>query len=479
MAKFSNPVSFTSHFGIDPAKMEKLGVFNPLLNLDTRLFVDPLLLGKSQHPEFNQQAVRNYRRYLGQLVTLLRSSSQKDDLPWREARRRMHFPEVKGTCLGYGSQSIHGRAFGPQLREKVLQTAKQIVDLGVNDPALFLLLPLLEENVGPDLIGDMTTTIILPSLAAFTQRIASKFSVPCEPISVMGTTYRLPTNPCVKRPTPVLLVAKDILSRLPVATDWSEVCDVVSKNDAIRRKVNQHIGRIWKTKARRDKAAMRAATLRSKRAVEALLEAVQALDSTQYDFTNDPSGLVAWRWVQEEIADKFPLRLKKEAKLDLRKVARVCKTIIQQFHFLIEKKGLAKLLWRPDGKPHHEKVSQMLFFAVAHSYGHANDLDITPEADTGAGPVDFKFSSGYHERVLVEVKLSTNKKLVAGYEKQLETYREAEIPMHAVYLVIDVGQMGKKDKKLFEVRNKMRRQGHPISEIVFVDGNMKPSASKL
>src|SRR6202008_2938636 len=95
------------------------------------------------------------------------------------------------------------------------------------------------------------------------------------------------------------------------------------------------------------------------------------------------------------------------------------------------------------GSPRPEKAAQRLFFAVAHAYCKANDIDLTPEADTGNGPVDFKMSSGFTGRVLVEIKLSTNPKVVAGYAKQLETYKEAEETTRGFYVMIDVGQMGR------------------------------------
>src|SRR2546430_8635948 len=52
-----------------------------------------------------------------------------------------------------------------------------------------------------------------------------------------------------------------------------------------------------------------------------------------------------------------------------------------------------------------------------YAYCVANNLEITPEADTGSGVVDFKFAASYVTRVLVETKLSNNKKLVHGYGK--------------------------------------------------------------
>jgi hypothetical protein len=68
----------------------------------------------------------------------------------------------------------------------------------------------------------------------------------------------------------------------------------------------------------------------------------------------------------------------------------------------------------------------MLFFVVASSYCSANNLDLTPEAETGRGPVDFKISSGNHGRLLVEVKLSTSSRLLSGYTTQLELYKKGK-----------------------------------------------------
>ncbi len=84
-----------------------------------------------------------------------------------------------------------------------------------------------------------------------------------------------------------------------------------------------------------------------------------------------------------------------------------------------------KSLWYKN-KRLPEKYAQRLFFAVAYNYCKVNNLDITLEADSGTGPVDFKLSTGFDSRVLVEVKLSSNGKLVAGYQKQLESYKAAE-----------------------------------------------------
>jgi hypothetical protein len=121
---------------------------------------------------------------------------------------------------------------------------------------------------------------------------------------------------------------------------------------------------------------------------------------------------------------------------------------------------------------------QRIFYADADSYCKANDIDISPEVDTGTGEIDFKFSSGYSKRVLVEVKLSDNPKLLAGYNKQLEIYKESELTSKGVYVVVDIGYLAKKEKELQKLQSQRVKQKLSISEIILIDGKRQKSASK-
>jgi hypothetical protein len=51
--------------------------------------------------------------------------------------------------------------------------------------------------------------------------------------------------------------------------------------------------------------------------------------------------------------------------------------------------------------------------------------------------------------------------------------------MAAFYVVIDVGSMNKKDEILVKLKNDFRFGNKRPSEIYFIDGNVRPSASKL
>src|SRR5947209_5741006 len=112
MATFTNPVSFSSHVGIDPDLLAKAGALDPLLNVDTKLFIDPLLLGESDHDEITNRATAHLRTHFEKVLKLLQVSREQGDPAWRQAARLMNFPEFSATCLGYGAASVQGSGFG-------------------------------------------------------------------------------------------------------------------------------------------------------------------------------------------------------------------------------------------------------------------------------------------------------------------------------------------------------------------------------
>ncbi|MEJ2745489.1 MAG: hypothetical protein P8123_07385, partial [bacterium] len=312
MAKIKNPVLFSTYFDINASKLESCDVLNPTLNVDTKLFIDPLLIGASKHKEIRRDANRRLRKYFESMIKILKASRCPGDTPWRQASRILNFREIEATCLGYGAASIHGRAFGVVLKSRLLRTAKEIIDLGCEDPELFLLLPLLEEGIGPDRISDMVTNIILPELAQLTERIVRKFKLKSWDFKINNQIFRLPRNPYEIKLRPIILVPKDILRELPIALDWEGVCDAASRNAQIREEVSKYIGAIWEAKTRRQKAEIRRQVLSSREAVETLLATLGLVEPIAYDFARDPSGVVVWRKVRERIATDYPLSLLKE-----------------------------------------------------------------------------------------------------------------------------------------------------------------------
>lgn len=477
MAKIRNPEIFSASFGIEPAALASAGVLDPVLNVDTRLFIDPLLLSKSAIPEISGGAHARFRAYFAEVVRLLKADRGRRGPAWREAGRRLTFPEVRATCLGYGAATIRGSAFGPAQTAKLLATAEEIVALGVDDPDMFVLIPLLEEGIGPDLISDLTANVIQEDLASLTSRIAIDLAIPTETFEVGESSFALPRNPCESLRTPVLLVARDVLRELPVASDWSEVADITAHNQALRTKVSRLIGNIWSARTRKDKRKLRQAALASRENIQTLLDSLHSAKVSAYDISSDPHGLLTWRLVREQVVRDFPLSLTAPAVLDDAGAIAIVEAIVAQFRQLVEQQGLWRLMWHR-GRHHGEKVAQMIFFAIADAYCRANGLPMTPEAETGNGPVDFKFGVRYDRSILVEVKLSSNPSVVRGYTKQLEAYKAGALARDATYLVIDVGGMGRKWERLRQVQLSAEAAGENPSRLEYVDARRRKPASK-
>jgi hypothetical protein len=482
LAKIRNPVRFSEYFDVPDSALDQAGVLNPTLNADTKLFIDPLLIPQSKHPDIRINARTTYLNHFTQVIKLLKASKVVNDVAWRNARRLMEFPEIKWTCLGYGAQSVAGSGSGAFTTAAVMQTAKEIVDLGIEDPDLFVALGLFEEGIGPDRISDMATNVILPDLLTFNATVLQKLGVSTKRVSLIlknGNSYvaDLSLNP-FQPGEPIILVPADILRDLPIAQDWSDVADAASKNAALRQRVNRDIGDLWRRRTLKDKSDLRRRVMATASAFETFLELLHRARAKPYDLAGDPSGEIVWRRIAETIADTQPFELDSPKTQDAVGVAVVVERIIEQFQFLIEKRRLSEELYH-EGRPRLEKAAQRLFFAIAYAYCKANNVDLTPEADTGNGPVDFKVSNGFMGRVLVEIKLSTNSKLIAGYSRQLETYRGAEETTKGFYVVIDVGHMGRKDRQLIAVKNREAANDRIVSPIIFIDGSRRPSASKL
>ena len=474
MAKVKNPTTFSSHFGIDPEILSSLGVLDVTLAIDTKLFIDPMLLGQSQHKEFNSDAIQQYNLFFSTIIRLLSNSKMVGDVPWRNAERMLQFHEIKGTCLGYGGGSISGSGFGKKLTGKILNTASEIISIGIKDPDLFSAMALFESDIGPDRISDMTTNIISESLTSFNERILKELNLTGD-IFESGVFLSHPYEP---KATPIILLPKDILRDLPIASDWESVASSAKKNEDLRSQINSHVASLWTVKSKRQKGVLKLDALKSAESFGTLLKAIKNVKAAPYDLNNDPEGILNWSTTGKEFSKKFPLSLLNRKPKKLSDVYEIVKEIIQQFKHVVEHGGLNKELYNSNNKPRHESSAQRIFFAMAYSYCKANYIDPSPEIDTGNGKIDFKFSRGFNERVLVEIKLSTNSALLSGYTKQLEIYKASQETMKAVYLVLNVGQMGNKDQKLLDIKNKAITNKQPYSDIEFIDGTLKASASK-
>lgn len=311
MTKLSNPVNFTEEFDIDEGELRRLGFVDIILNADTNLFIDPLLLSESRHNEISCGSTERYTKHFEKIIKLLSVVKTMDstDVAFRSAIKLFQFHEIGWTCLGYGGSGYGGSGFGKELISATLDTAKQIIDLGVTDVDLFMALALFEEGIGPDRISDMTTNIILLDLIKFNERLIVELKITTEEYVIDGTKYQLITNPYAKKKVPVLLVPSDIVRDLPIASDWSDISRVVRENEELRDRINNSVGAIWAKMDRKAKKHLKGSALKSKESFALVLEMLKSSAGIPYDMKNDLNGEVFWGKIAATIATEYPFDL--------------------------------------------------------------------------------------------------------------------------------------------------------------------------
>jgi hypothetical protein len=470
MANIKDPLLFSKHFGVDEMALADAGLIDPFLNVDTQLFIDPLLLSKSANPVISQQAHPNFCSHFSKFIRLLAISKAVDDAAWKGARKLLDLSEPAQTGLGYGGSSRSGSSRPTEVREIIMRTAKEIVDLGVADPEMVALMGFFEENVGPDTISDFTTQAIIGDLAEITSTFCSSNRIP----TVKAETVSGCELPAFSGAS-ILLIPKDIVRDLPLANDWSEIEDAVMQNQLIRDRVNQYLAGIARPRIEQKKAALREAALASSAEFESFLESAKKY-ADSYDPNSDSLAYYKIREILLSDLARFRQTLVPDVRNGPEELMAVVLATVDQFKHHVENGNLWEELW--DGeKPKKERAAQLIYFAIADCFCRANNVDVSPEANMGGGPIDFKFSDGYSARVVVEMKKSSGA-VRHGYEKQLEVYRDASRTEHGIFVVIDYGDMGRKLEEIQAIRGRRIDAGEQASEIIVVNARKKASASK-
>ncbi|SFZ77491.1 hypothetical protein [Chitinimonas taiwanensis] len=461
--------------GVDPKLFEESGALDPILGVDTRLFIDPSLLRHTTVPELAESREK-VSEHFANVIRLVRNISREDDVFWRRADKLLQFPEVQGLCIGYSSKGVAGKGTGPLKRKRLLSTITQIVRAGNEDAAIFELVGAFEEGVGPDLISDMIAKIIMADLVLFTQRVCSDLGIPMEMTHYSKGLQPddLPLNPNTKKP--IILIPKQILRDLPVAETFADIDWITQHNEAVREELNKIIvGSIRSLTPAERKDRVKHAFIDHPELLKQVIAAYEQEGANFYDFNDDRAGETVWYRASKKLPRQLNLKLSLPIKPTSDDVYAVVEKICLHFKKLIEDNQLCKLLYDKNGQRKHESAAQLLFFGVAAAYCEANDLDLSPESDGGRGPVDFKISSGFSGKVLVEIKLTSNLQLAHGFEKQLPIYQKAESAYKGIYLVIQ--NDGISDGRWQAFRELVMSSGKRAPTVIVANGVPKPSAS--
>lgn len=468
---------YSELFGISSSDLNREGAFDGIYGIDSLLHIDPSLLRQCTIPEL-LSSNDMLDSYFNNILKLIKSSKSKNDTLFKEAIKRLTFPEINEISLGFSKNKSSGNGIGPKLAEKLAITASEIVSAGIEDPVIFELVGLLEEGIGPDRISDMVVQIILPNLLSFTNRVVTKLQIPTRLVKIRGEKYHLPYF--IEDDRNIILLPKEILRDLPVAYDWDDIDRICSYNDDLRRTFNKLIGKNWK-KAIKElrKEDLRNRLLRNPEALRDLIKQYKNKKLLGYDFIQDNKGILRWYDDAFSTTQSIPFKIDFPENPLPQDILNLVIQICIQFKKLIEENGLFRLLYENPTKKHHERYPQLLFFGIADMYCYINNIDINREPNNGKGPVDFKYSRGYQSKVNVEIKYASNPNLIDGYINQLPAYNTAEKTDHSVYLVIRTTDSEKKIKELLEIRHSSITDGERTPEIIIIDGRWQRTASKL
>lgn len=456
------PKSFTDEFSIDIELFNSTGALDIILDVDSNYFIDPALLRICSVPEF-VNASRIAEKYFSDIIVLVKHSKSVGDIYWKKADRLLTFKEIKGTCLGYSNQGTSGNAIGKELRKNILETIKELQKSGEVDPIIFELLNVFQEKVGCDRVSDLLTYILKNQIIEYNVRLNNILDIPRD---VNGLCF----NPYNK--TNILLLPKQILSPLPVTEYFDDIGFACAENERVRTEINKYLDLGDRTKLTKKEIDH---LLKEKNDYRyEIVSNYKKIVVKEYDFIKDPAGEIVWYKISKEQVNNYPLDLIQPT--DIVEMETVVKKIYQQFKRLIEENGLWRLLY-DDDKPKHESAAQLLFFGIADAYCLANNIDLSREVHNGHGPVDFKLSKGATQKILIEIKLTSNPQLMHGFKKQLPLYMKQENTERAIYLVIDNGHRKQLDA-FQDYYNSLKPKDRKKIKYISIDGSKQESASK-
>jgi len=412
--------------------------FDPLLHQDTLLFIDPFSVFKSKEKLFKNSYSEMMSFFQLVFELIAHAGNSKKHLSYRKAENILIFPEVNSICLGY-SHTRDGSGTGAKWAKKLADNIKTIISNGITDISHFEELGIFCEGIGPDRLSDITANLLKPQLIRYTQNICEQHNVPMKKIQMQNAyfdykyrqwcseTLYLPVNP-YKKDSPILLVPQDFLNVLPeINTD--DFASTIQLSERLRNDINYEIDKNL------NKETISQIALENYHLVKEYIDIVEKRKSINFNKLMKITLRYKWYELSKDIVDNSSFTFDNVPN-DETFYSKIY-DFVNYYKDFIELHSGYKLLWNDSRtNPRNEEDVQLLFKGILDEHCKANDIDLTREVNQGKGPVDFRFSHGYSNRILLEVKLAKNTKFWNGLEKQLPEYMKVDSCKKGIFLVI-------------------------------------------
>src|ERR1700728_3251258 len=152
--------------------------FDPILDADTELFVDPFLVFKESQGFWKSAHAALINHFNRAFLMIAEGNRNPAALAYKKALALLVFKEPKELCLGYTSKGTSGLGSGLGYAEAIARAIAEAITRGLLDIRHFEELGILNEGIGPDRISDITCTILKSRLIEYTQLIATRHGIP-------------------------------------------------------------------------------------------------------------------------------------------------------------------------------------------------------------------------------------------------------------------------------------------------------------
>lgn len=452
---------FTSEFNISKETLRDIGTFDVFLDEDSSFFINLKCLKECNVPEFTDSYNKINTRFKN-IGMLLKNAIPGSKL-YRAAYDMFDFPEVNGINLGFATGK-HGAGFGKQLRSQIIKDAYEIIQSGSDQPEIFHLVGLFEDNVGPDRLSDMIARIIYSDIEAYTRRILKELDINYVNYPKYQFRDGLLINPY--KSECLLLLPECILHELPIARCWDDIDRVCAENDSIRAEINEEVGNTWRRMSTmKRKEYLREQVFKNPQKLERIINAYQNVVLPPFSIYRNPDYITSYLEATYDMPNSF-----------CENSYMAAFEIIDNFKEWVEyNRGVTVI--NGQGEKVSEKLVQLLIYAVGKMFCNKFNWCFSPETDSGRGPADFVISRGT-DKTVVEVKLTSNNDCVHGLEVQIEEYAIAENTENKIFVIVDTGSNSYRVGKVLEKRTEMISNGKTPATIIVVDAIPKASASK-
>ena len=462
---------FVSDFFKLDDEFSKLGVFDAIINKDSNFFINLLRLKTTQVPHFSD-SYNKINAYFRNIMKLLAVSKEKGDKFYKEALNRFSFSGVNGINLGFSETGVDA-GFGKKLSKQVISDAFDIVKTGSEQPEIFQLVGLFEENVSADRLSDMIATLITEDIHEYTRWVNEIIGINKENYPDIEFVNDIAINPYKK--CEILYLPIDILHELPIAKEWNDIDRVIAENKAIRAEVNETIGEEWRKMASSEKKQyLKEFVFKNHERCTRVISDYENNTIGDYDFKNNMDYFCAKLFAQMRKTGILDF-LNDSEKSEIssweasQKVLDLCKDFIEN------NKGWDVLHSVSNNKA--EKTVQRLLHFSGKDYCSRNNIDLSFEPNEGPGPVDLKVSRG-NDKTVIEIKLSTNNNYLHGFTDQIEDYARAENTNQRIYVYVQFENNPGRDEKIKQEYDKRKAEGKNPPLLYIIDARNKTSASK-